>query len=68
MLPADIHRCAGRRDMSADSPVCEWRTRCDRHVSLIQQLTGSSELSPVSLWMCADSAYKNRIPVAQTKG
>lgn len=58
-LKNDVCRCAGRRNMKADTEVCPHRATCQRYKSAVAGEFGPR--SPCAMWLCQDDRFDDYI-------
>jgi hypothetical protein len=62
-LPADVARCLGRRDFSAETDTCPVRNGCKRYLCAVEGRFGSDGKAPYFMWMCTSPVHEKRLPV-----
>ncbi|MGP1685377.1 MAG: hypothetical protein ACTS8S_23885 [Giesbergeria sp.] len=61
MLPTATTRCAGRRDLTAETEVCPVRATCERYIANRPD-ADEPVIAEVRTWLCVSEAFEQRIP------
>lgn len=65
ILPLDIARCLGRRDVSPAAELCPRRATCLRHLDTPRRAPGDQRQWPVEPWVCSDNNFAAHRPMPQ---